>query len=146
MHFALDSLFSLGCCQRPPPRGQAGGLDANSASAPEGAVRGQGHGPWAILTGVLILAWVVWLFGKATGPHARPNVSDLLPGTQIVLSLCPTSHTQLPSRERTCCLRMATAAACASSLSSQVSRHNLPGRPTEQRQLLLPGETALQSA
>lgn len=44
-------------------------------------------------------SWFLSFSGKATVPHARPNVSDLLPGTQIVQSLCPTSHTQLQVNE-----------------------------------------------
>lgn len=98
MLFALDSLFLLGCCWRPPWRGQAGGLGANSASGILGSSKGPG--PWATLAAILILAWFVSFLGKAVVPHARPNGSNLLPGTQIVLSLCPTSHTQLGSRWR----------------------------------------------
>lgn len=64
--------------------------------ASEGAARGaraMGH------AGRSPRSWFLSFSGKATVPHARPNVSDLLPGTQIVQSLCPTSHTQLQVNE-----------------------------------------------
>lgn len=86
VHFVLDSPFSLGYCQT-SQRGQAGGLGANSVSS----IR-------VTLAGVLILTCFFSFFGKATVPHARPNVSYLIPDTQTGLSLCPTSHTQLPSQ------------------------------------------------
>lgn len=75
-------------------------------------------------------------FGKVTVPHARPTVSDLLPGTQIVLSLRPNSHTQLPSQRRTRCLLRRPVPLEplllpeASSLCIQVSRHSSPGAST----------------
>lgn len=99
--------------------------------ASEGAARGPG--PWAILAEVLILTDLFFshFFGKATVSHARPNVSDLLPGTQIGLSLCPTSHTQLSSQRRTCCLTRPMPSKPlqlpeAPSLCIQVSQHNSP--------------------
>lgn len=129
VHFVLDSPFSLGYCQT-SQRGQAGGLGANSVSSiRERAARGPG--PQVTLAGVLVLTCFFSFFGKAIVPHARPNVSDLIPGTQTGLSLCPTSHIQLPSLWKTCFLGRPVPAEPlllpeASSLHIQVSRHNSP--------------------
>ena len=101
-------------------------------------------GPWATLAGVLILTWLFSFFGKATVPHARLNMSDLLPGTQIVLSLCPASHTHLPSQQRTCCLGRPEPSDCCC-LRPHLCPSRSPGtmtwgHPTYQRQLWPPCE------
>lgn len=79
--FVLDSPCSLGHCQRSPQRGQAEGQDASSMSgiwrSSKGGARAMGH------TGKSPHSWFLSFSGKATLPHARPNVSDLLPGTQV---------------------------------------------------------------
>lgn len=90
VHFVLDSPFSLGYCQT-SQRGQAGGLGANSVSSIRKSskeARATGYAGGSPHSYCFFS-----FFGKAIVPHARPNVSDLIPGTQTGLSLCPTSHT-----------------------------------------------------
>lgn len=54
----------------------------------------RGLGPLATLADILTPASFVTFLGMATVPHARPKWPNLLPGVQIVLSVCPASYTQ----------------------------------------------------
>lgn len=66
-----------------------------SASSASGILlRNEGLGPLATLADILTLASFVTFLGMATVLHARPKWSNLLPGVQIVLSVCPASYTQ----------------------------------------------------